>query len=92
MRLNAAIAQAHVEGPAAGLARLDALAGSPRLEPYALFHAARGDLLERLGRMAEAQEAFARALGCPLNAAEREHLARRLEDCAPATVAEPAGA
>jgi predicted RNA polymerase sigma factor len=50
VELNAAIACADVEGPAAGLARLDALAGARRLAHYALYHAARGDFLEKLGR------------------------------------------
>ena len=50
VELNRAVAIAMVEGPAAGLARLDALAGDDRLDDYPYFHAARADLLRRLGR------------------------------------------
>jgi RNA polymerase sigma-70 factor, ECF subfamily len=78
VELNAAIACAHVDGPAAGLARLDGLAGARRLAHYALYHAARGDFLEKLGRLDQAREALAAALECPLNAAERAYLERKL--------------
>ena len=44
VRLNAAIALAHADSPAAGLARLDALDGTRKLANYALYHSARGDL------------------------------------------------
>jgi RNA polymerase sigma-70 factor (ECF subfamily) len=81
VELNAAIACAHVEGPAAGLARLDALAGTRRLAHYALYHAARGDFLNKLGRLDKARENFAAALECPLNAAERAYLERKLASC-----------
>ncbi len=81
VRLNAAIALSYVAGPAAALARLDALATIQELAPYALYHAARGDLLQRLDRKDRAAAAFERALSCTLNAAEREHLARRLRSC-----------
>src|SRR5205814_9205602 len=46
VQLNAAIACAYAHGPAAGLTQLDALAGTERLTHYALYHAARGDLLQ----------------------------------------------
>ena len=81
VELNAAIACAYVEGPAAGLARLDALAGARRLAHYALYHAARGDFLEKLGRLDKAREDFAAALECPLNTAERAYLQRKLAAC-----------
>jgi RNA polymerase sigma-70 factor (ECF subfamily) len=81
VRLNAAIAQAEAVGPAAGLDRLDALAGTARLAGYALYHAARGELLLRLDRRPAAAKAFAAALACPVNEAERAHLARRLAAC-----------
>jgi hypothetical protein len=49
--------------------------------PDALYHAARGDFLEKLGRFDKAREAFAAALECPLNAAERAYLERKLAAC-----------
>ena len=52
--------------------------GARRLAHYALYHAARGDFLEKLGRLDKAREAFAAALECPLNAAERAYLERKL--------------
>src|SRR5262249_29460332 len=81
VRLNAAIACAFAEGPAAGLARLDALAGARKLEPYAPYHAARGDLLARLDRVREGREAFAAGLACPVNGAERACIERKLAAC-----------
>jgi RNA polymerase sigma-70 factor (ECF subfamily) len=83
VRLNAAIAQAYTDGPATGLAQLDALAGDTRLSRYAPYHAARGDLLLKLGRRAEAGEALLQALECPLNGAERDYLLHRLRACSP---------
>lgn len=82
VRLNAAIAHAHVDGPAVGLERLDALAAARKIERYALFHAARGDLLLRLDRKHDAAAAFAAALECPANDAERACLEEKLKACA----------
>jgi len=79
--LNAAIVAAQAQGAQAGLERLEALAGARKLSGYAPYHAARGDLLAKLGRPQEAGEAFARAISCPLNEAERAHLERRLREC-----------
>ncbi len=81
VRLNAAIALAYVEGPAAGLERLDALEGTRRLAGYAPFHAARGELALKLGRPHDAGEAFAKALACPINHAERGYLETKLQAC-----------
>lgn len=83
VELNAAIALSYAEGASAGIARLDALGGERKLERYALFHAARGELLRKLARMQDAADAFAKALACPLNDAERAHLHRKLEACGP---------
>ena len=81
VRLNAAIACAYADGPSAGLARLDDLAGARKLGGYALYHAARGDLLARLDRMGEARAAFSAALTCPVNGAERACIERKLSAC-----------
>lgn len=82
VRLNAAIAYAQADGPAAGLERLDSLAAARRIAHYALFHAARGDLLLKLARKGDAAAAFAAALNCPGNDAERACLERKLQACA----------
>jgi RNA polymerase sigma-70 factor (ECF subfamily) len=75
--LNRAIALGERDGPAAGLGALDVLADG--LDRYHLFHAARGDALERLGRDGEAAAAFDRALALTTNAAEADLLRRRRE-------------
>jgi RNA polymerase sigma-70 factor (ECF subfamily) len=72
--LNRAVALAELEGAAPALAAVDGL----DLDGYHLFHATRGEFLLRLERYAEAQDAFGRALALTNNAAEREHLRRRL--------------
>ena len=59
--LNHAVAVSRADSPAAGLKRLDALVDVESLQRYPLFHAARGDVLERLGRYTEAAAAFNRA-------------------------------
>jgi RNA polymerase sigma-70 factor (ECF subfamily) len=61
-----------------GLAQLDELSGNASLSDYAPYHAARGELLKRLGRPAEAADALRRALTCPINGAERAHLSAEL--------------
>ena len=80
--LNRAVAEAMVDGPAAGLALMGALAGP--LDGYHLFHAARADLLRRLGRGAEAAAAYRRALELTANPVEQAFLTRRLAEVAPA--------
>ena len=64
------------DGPGAGLPLVEALGGE--LDDYHLFHAARADLLRRLGRADEAADAYRRALSLATNPAERTFLARRL--------------
>ena len=76
--LNRAAAIAMRDGPAAGLARIDDLAADAELQQYHLFHAARADLLRRLGRRDDAATAYARALALATNPAERRFLERRL--------------
>jgi RNA polymerase sigma-70 factor, ECF subfamily len=68
--LNRAVAVAEVEGPAAALALVEDL----DLDGYHLFHAIRADLLRRLGRDAEAAQAYERAIARTDNAAERAFL------------------
>jgi RNA polymerase sigma-70 factor (ECF subfamily) len=74
--LNRALAVAEIHGPAAALAEIDPLAD--RLASYHLFHAARGELLRRLGRRDEAAAAVRRALELTVNPAEQGLLERRL--------------
>jgi RNA polymerase sigma-70 factor, ECF subfamily len=74
VELSRAVAVAETDGPAAGLALVDRLA----LEDYHYLHAARGELLRRLGRAAEARDAFDRALALAHDDAERRLLERRL--------------
>jgi RNA polymerase sigma-70 factor (ECF subfamily) len=69
------------DGPAAGLALVDALANGGALDDYHLLHAARADLLRREGRREEAATAYQRALDLATNEAERRFLAARLEEC-----------
>jgi RNA polymerase sigma-70 factor, ECF subfamily len=73
--LNRAIAVAEVEGPAAAL---DILGGLD-LGDYHLFHAARADLLRRLGRQDDATRAYARAAALAASDAERTFLTERVE-------------
>jgi predicted RNA polymerase sigma factor len=75
--LSRAVASSHVDGPAAALAEVEALAD--RLAGYRLWHATRADLLHRLDRDAEAAEATRRALALATNPAERALLTRRLD-------------
>ncbi|MER5842472.1 RNA polymerase sigma factor [Streptomyces prasinus] len=77
--LNRAAAVAMRDGPKAGLALLDALADEQRLRGHYPYQAARADLLQRLGRLREASEAYRRALALVGTEPEREHLRRRLE-------------
>lgn len=72
--LNRAIAVGELEGPDSALAALDLL----DLRGYHLFHAARGDLLARLGRRTEATEAFDTALRLTENRAEQDYLTARI--------------
>ena len=77
VRLNRAVAVGMAFGPAAGLELLDGLTSEPALDGYHLLPAARGELLERLGREEEAAAEFARAAALSGNARERELLQAR---------------
>ena len=80
VELNRAVAISMADGPGAGLAAVDAIAAEPALREYHLLHAVRGDLLERLGRHAEASAEFTRAASLTRNARERELLLARTRD------------
>lgn len=80
VELNRAVAVAMADGPAAGLALLESLATHDQLAGYPYFHAARADLLRRLGRADEASAAYRRAIELTSNEVERAFLARRLVD------------
>jgi RNA polymerase sigma-70 factor (ECF subfamily) len=81
--LNRAAAVAMVDGPRPALVLIDALATTGDLERYHLLHAARGDLLRRLGSSAEAAKSYATAIGLVTNDAERRFLERRLREVQP---------
>ncbi|MFD5937392.1 RNA polymerase sigma factor [Streptomyces griseus] len=76
--LNRAVAVAMRDGPGAGLALLDALAGEPQLREYPPYAVARGDLLGRLGRDGEAADAYREALELARTEPERAALRRKL--------------
>jgi len=75
---NRAVAVAMVEGPAAGLLILDAMAADPRLARWPPLHIGRADLLSRLGRNTEAMKAYEAALALESPAVERAFIARRI--------------
>jgi RNA polymerase sigma-70 factor, ECF subfamily len=75
--LNHAVAVAMHRGPEQGLALLDRLALGRELDDYPPYHAARADLLRRLGRRVEAADAYDRALAVASNQVERAYLERR---------------
>ena len=73
VELNRAVAVAEVHGPNAALGIVERL----DLAGYHVFHAIRADLLARLGRHAEASDAYAAAIDATANAAEREYMAEK---------------
>jgi RNA polymerase sigma-70 factor (ECF subfamily) len=78
IKLNRAVAIAMIDGPQAALALIDALEGD--LDGYHLLHAARADLLRRVGYAAEAAKSYRRALSLVTNESERRFLERRLRE------------
>ncbi len=78
--LNRAVAIAMRDGSAAGLELIDAIFASGELADYRLAHAARADLCRRLGRVAEAREAYGRALELTQLEPERRFIEKRLVD------------
>jgi RNA polymerase sigma-70 factor (ECF subfamily) len=78
--LNRAAAVAMVEGPQPALALIERLAAAGELDSYHLLHAARADLLRRMGSPEEAAKAYTRALALVGNESERRFLQRRLRE------------
>ena len=83
--LNRAVAVAMAEGLRPGLELIDKLANTNDLENYHLLHAARADLLRRMGSSEEAAESYRRALALVTNESERRYLQRRLQEVQPAS-------
>ncbi len=81
VELNRAVAISMADGPAAGLAIVESLTTDPALRGYHLLDAARGDMLEKLGRAEEAKTAFERAASQTHNEKERDLLLRRAAAC-----------
>jgi RNA polymerase sigma factor (sigma-70 family) len=77
VELNRAVALSMAFGPEAGLEVVDTLTSEPALKDYHLLSTVRGDLLEKLGRVAEARREFERAASLTRNASERKFLLER---------------
>ncbi|OXM60146.1 RNA polymerase sigma factor [Amycolatopsis vastitatis] len=77
IELNRGVAVAMAYGPSAGLAVVDAVADDPALKDYHLLPSVRGDLLQKLGRLEEAEQEFRRAAEMTENARERALLLDR---------------
>lgn len=82
VELNRAAAIAMRDGPAAGLALIDALLARGELRDYHLAHSARAELCRRLGRTEEARTAYRQALALTQQEPERRFLERRLSEIA----------
>ncbi len=80
IELNRAVAVAMRDGPAAGLALIDAILARSDLTDYHLAHSARAELCRRLGRTADARDAYERALDLTRQEPERRFLNQRLND------------
>jgi len=78
--LNRAVALGMRDGPAAGLAAVNEVIETGRLDEYHLAHAARADLQRRLGQRSEARASYARALELSRQPAERRFLSSRLAE------------
>jgi RNA polymerase sigma-70 factor (ECF subfamily) len=80
VELNRAAAVAMRDGPAAGLALIDAILARGDLADYALAHSARAELCRRLGKTGDARAAYHRALGLTRQEPQRRFLERRLAE------------
>src|SRR5271165_2292357 len=78
VHLNRAVAIAERDGPAAGLAHIDAVLENGELANYYLAHSARAELYRRLGRTAEARTSYERALALTQQEPERQFLQHRI--------------
>jgi RNA polymerase sigma-70 factor, ECF subfamily len=78
--LNRAVAIAMRDGPAAGLALIDAILARGELTEYHFAHSARAELCRRLGRIADARAAYAKALALVRQEPERRFLQRRMSE------------
>ena len=84
--LNRAVAVAMADGPAIGLALIEDLMSSGDLDDYHLLHAAKADLLRRIGSRTSAAESYKRALQLVTNESEKRYLERRLKEVESATI------
>ena len=80
VELNRAVAVAMSQGLEEGLALVDRLGDTGELEGYYLYHAARADLLRRMGMDSEAAAAYRRAIALVRNETESAYLHRRLNE------------
>jgi len=80
VELNHAAAVAMRDGPAAGLALIDAILARGDLADYQHAHSARADLCRRLGRPVEAAASYRKALALTKQDPERRFIARRLRE------------
>jgi RNA polymerase sigma-70 factor (ECF subfamily) len=80
VELNRAVAIAMRDGPAEGLALIEAILGRGDLKDYHLAHAARADLCRRLGKTAQARASYKRAIALARQSPERRFLERRLAE------------
>ncbi len=81
IELNRAVAVSMASGPQAGLDLVDRLQHEPSLERYHLLPSVRGELLEKLGRLAEARVEFERAAALTRNSQEQALLLERARAC-----------
>src|SRR5205823_2033877 len=81
VELNRAVAVSRAYGPAAGLELVDALDDVTALRGYHLLPSVRGDLLEQLGRLAEARHEYEKAAALTRNERERALLLDRAAAC-----------
>ena len=78
VELNRAVAIAMRDGPAAGLALIEAILARGDLKDYHLAHAARADMCRQMGKTSQARAAYKRAIALARQGPERRFLERRL--------------